>query len=124
MLEQHGVSLAGVERSEGASFTWTGEYHDNMNDRTTHDVAVNVLENWTVSLPEDIAAAPVMVLANMSPQNQREMLEQTRCENRFVLADTMDLWIGIAKVDLEEVMKGIYLFAINEGVPLDLSGAQ
>ena len=122
MLERHGVGLSGVEHSEDASVTWTGEYHENMNDRTTHSVAVNVLENWSVSLPEELAAAPVMVLANMSPQNQREMLELTTCKERFVLADTMDLWIEIARPDLVEVMKGIDLFVINEGEARDLVG--
>ena len=48
MLEEHGVSLEGVEHSEGASFTWTGEYHENMNERTTHLVGLNVLESWNV----------------------------------------------------------------------------
>ena len=66
MLERHGVTLDGVERSEGASFTWSGEYHRNMNDRTTHNVAVNVLENWEVNLPDAIAGSPVVVLANLS----------------------------------------------------------
>jgi hypothetical protein len=39
MLERHGVDLAGVERSEGESFTWSGEYFRNMNDRSTHSLA-------------------------------------------------------------------------------------
>ena len=38
MLEQHGVNLDGVDRSEGDSFTWSGEYFQNMNDRTTHSL--------------------------------------------------------------------------------------
>ena len=122
MLERHGVTLGGVDRSEGASFTWTGEYHENMNDRTTHKVAVNVLEDWTVSLPAALAATPVMVLANMSPQNQRQMLEQTTCKDRFVLADTMDLWIEIAKPELVEVIKGIDLFVINESEAREFTG--
>ncbi len=122
MLERHGVTLDGVARSEGASFTWSGEYFQNMNDRTTHDVAVNVLEDWTVSLPETIASAPVMVLANMSPQNQQQMLEQSTATERFVLADTMDLWIEIARDELNEVLKGIDLFVINEGEAREFAG--
>ena len=55
MLERHGVTLGGVDRSDGASFTWSGEYHQNMNDRTTHKVAVNVLQNWRVSLSSLLA---------------------------------------------------------------------
>jgi sugar/nucleoside kinase (ribokinase family) len=114
MLERHGVSLAGVDRSDGASFTWSGEYHRNMNERTTHNVAVNVLENWRVSLPPALAACPVVVLANMAPANQLEMLEQCQAPDRFVLADTMDLWIEIARKPLEEVLRKIDLLVINE----------
>lgn len=114
MLERHGVSLAGVERSQGASFTWSGEYHKNMNERTTLNVAVNVLENWQVSLSDELASVPVVVLANMAPVNQLEMLERCQAPNRFVLADTMDLWIEIARDQLEEVMTKIDLLVINE----------
>lgn len=122
MLSRHGVTLDGVARSEGDSFTWSGEYLQNMNDRTTHHVAINVLENWSVSLPSTIASAPIMVLANMSPKNQQEMLEATTAKERFVLADTMDLWIEIARDELNEVLKGIDLFVINEGEAREFAG--
>ncbi len=122
MLQQHGVTLDGVDRSEGDSFTWSGEYFQNMNDRTTHHVAVNVLEDWKVSLGKDLAACPVVVLANMAPGNQLEMLEQCTAPNRFVLADTMDLWIEIARDSLEEVMTKIDLLLINETEAREYTG--
>ena len=122
MLERHGVALEGVDRSDGASFTWSGEYHQNMNDRTTHNVAVNVLESWRVSLSPGLAASPVVVLANMAPVNQLEMLSQCTAPDRFVLADTMDLWIGIARAELEEVLAGIDLLVINETEAREYTG--
>ena len=36
MLSGKGVDLAGVERSDGESFTWSGEYFDDMNTRKNH----------------------------------------------------------------------------------------
>ena len=78
MLEKREISLAGVERSESDSFTWSGEYHANMNERTTHRVGLNVLESWQVKVPASAAGARVVVLANMSPDNQLEMLGQCR----------------------------------------------
>ena len=122
MLERHGVSLVGVDRSEGASFTWSGEYHQNMNDRTTHDVAVNVLENWRVNLAAELTGVPVVVLANMAPVNQLEMIDQCSAPNRFVLADTMDLWINIAREELEQVLARIDLLVINETEAREYSG--
>ncbi len=115
MLEDHGVTLDGVERSAGESFTWTGEYHANMNDRTTHRVGLNVLENWQVKVPASIAATPIVVLANMSPDNQLQMLAGSTASSRFVIADTMDLWINIANERLHDVLKELDLFVINEG---------
>ncbi len=140
MLEARGISLSGVERSESESFTWSGEYHANMNERTTHRVGLNVLENWQVKVPADSAASPIVVLANMSPDNQLEMLAQ--CElgtrnadvgtssaptsdfplPRFVIADTMDLWIEIANDRLHEVLPHLDLFVLNEGEARDLAG--
>jgi len=138
MLESRGVSLAGVERSASESFTWSGEYHANMNERTTHRVGLNVLENWQVKVPADSADSPIVVLANMSPDNQLEMLahcgigissnNQSPIINsqspplRFIIADTMDLWIEIANDRLHEVLPHLDLFVLNEGEARDLAG--
>jgi sugar/nucleoside kinase (ribokinase family) len=128
MLQAHGISLDGIERSEGASFSWSGEYHENMNDRTTHQVAINVLENWQVKIPEPLRSAPLVVLANMSPENQMQVIEQ--CEaalssnprSSFFIADTMDLWIHIANERLHDVLKRVDLFVINEGEAREFTG--
>lgn len=131
MLEGRGISLSGVERSESESFTWSGEYHANMNERTTHRVGLNVLENWQVKVPLDSAASPIVVLANMSPDNQLEMLAQCGASEtgipagsspRFVIADTMDLWIEIANDRLHQVLPQLDLFVLNEGEARDLAG--
>lgn len=114
MMENHGVNLSGLERSEQASFTWSGEYHENMNDRTTHEVAINVLEHWTVNVPSELRDAEFILLANMAPANQLQMLDQCNAKEKFVLADTMDLWITIANDELHEVLKRIDLLVINE----------
>jgi len=114
MLESHGVTLTGVERSDKESFTWTGEYMENMNDRETHAVALNVLEGWSVKIPSDIQQSNIVVLANMSPDNQLEMLSQCSAEKRFVIADTMDLWIDIAQPKLLEVLQKIDVLVLND----------
>ncbi len=124
MLESRGITLEGVERSDNESFTWSGEYHTNMNERTTHRVGLNVLESWKVQVPESCSTTPIVVLANMSPDNQLEMLEQSGkvSGERFVIADTMDLWIEIANERLHEVLPQLDLFVLNEGEARDLTG--
>lgn len=114
MLEKEGVDLLGLERSEQPSFTWTGEYHENMNERTTHHVAINVLENWEVKLPPQLADSSFVVLANMAPHNQLQLLSQCVAEEKFIVADTMDLWITVANQELHDVLKKLDLLVINE----------
>lgn len=115
MFENQGVNLSGVAHSEADSFTWSGEYHENMNERSTHAVAINVLEHWEVKVPAESANADFVVLANMSPTNQLQLLSQLRTEKNFVLADTMDLWISIANEELHQVLQKIDLLVVNEG---------
>lgn len=126
MLENRGICLKGVERSENESFTWSGEYHANMNERTTHRVGLNVLEGWKVKVPETVRSADIVVLANMSPDNQIEMLSQMHKpasdDACFVIADTMDLWISIASERLHEVLPQLDLFVLNEGEARELAG--
>lgn len=121
MLEGRGVLTEGVERSDGDSFTWSGEYFDDMNQRTTHKVAVNVLENWTPKVAGAAAEAKIAVLANMSPENQLQALEQCGTAT-FVAADTMDLWIEIANDRLHDVLKKIDLLVINDGEAKEFAG--
>jgi len=121
MLEERGIGLGGVEHSAGESFTWSGEYLDDMNRRETHRVGLNVLENWAPQVPDEARSSEVVILANMSPDNQLAVLEQ--CPSaRFVVADTMDLWIEIAHERLLEVMKRIDLLVINETEAREFSG--
>ncbi|MCH7226398.1 PfkB family carbohydrate kinase [Haloferula sp. A504] len=126
MLEKRGVDLRGIEHSDGESFTWSGEYLENLNERVTHRVGLNVLENWEVKVPAEVADAEIVVLANMSPDNQLQMLGECGVgsteRGRFVIADTMDLWIEIANERLHEVLKQLDLFVINESEARDFTG--
>ena len=119
LFASRGISTAGLERSEGDTFSWTGSYHENMNTRDTLAVAINVLEDWTPKIPAAAASAPIVVLANMHPLNQLQMMDQLTAENPFIAADTMDLWITIANDDLHKVLLRIDLLVINESEARD-----
>lgn len=122
MLSSKGVNLEGIEQSEKESFLWTGEYLEGMAERETLAVAVNVLEDWKVTVPEAVADSPIVVLANMSPENQLQMLSQITAEPKFILADTMDIWMNIARKQLDEVLKQVDCLVVNEGEAKLLTG--
>ena len=112
-LKKHNIDLSGVEFSDGKTFYWSGEYFDNMNTRETLDVQLNVIEDYHPKLSAEVADKSIILLANMSPETQMEVLDQ--CENaNFSIADTMDLWINITREPLGELLKKIDLLVIND----------
>jgi sugar/nucleoside kinase (ribokinase family) len=113
LLTTRGIDTSNVEFAEGRTFRWTGRYHENMNHRETLDVSIDVLERFAPKLTPAAAAAKVLLLANMSPENQLAVLDQCT-GNPFVIADSMDLWINIARSGLLEVMSRADVFVINE----------
>ncbi len=113
ILTGRGIDIEGIEVSEGESFRWSGEYHEDLNMRTTHDVAVNVLEHFQPKLPAGYRDSQIVVLANMSPQNQMDALAQ--CDAPvYVIADTMDLWINLAREQLFELLTKVDMLVIND----------
>ncbi len=112
-LRARGVCTDGVEHSEGDSFYWSGEYHENMDNRTTHSVAINVLEAYQPKLPEHYRDSEFVVLANTGPQNQLDVLGQCDAA-KYVVADTMDIWIQTERKPLLELLGKVDLLVINE----------
>jgi sugar/nucleoside kinase (ribokinase family) len=113
VLEDRGVDLEGLVRSQGKTFRWSGEYEENMNVRRTLDTQLNVLEEFKAELPASYRKIPYVFLANINPDLQLTVLEQL--ENpALICCDTMNLWIMNQRKDLEKVLKRIDLFIISE----------
>ncbi len=108
------VDLTGLEvRENSKTFRWTGTYSDNLDDRTTDYVELNVLAEAPPKVPEAFKDSKFLFLANTAPALQYELLEQVD-DPVFVAADTMDLWIREHKSDLETLLKKISCLVINE----------
>lgn len=108
-----GINLDGLAVVEGKTFRWSGVYDEDMINRTTLSTELNVFENFSPRLPENYRDAPYVLLGNISPDLQLNVLEQTR-EPRFVVADTMDLWINIAREDLMKVIGRVNMLTLND----------
>ncbi len=115
------IDLGGLQRVEGQSFRWSGEYMTDMNVRETRSVALNVFEHFTPHLPEAYQKTPYVLLANIAPSLQSHVLDQM-ARPRFVVVDTMDLWITIAKPDLLVLLTRIDLLILNDSEAKMLTG--
>ena len=113
LYEKHGIDLEGLERKEGQTFFWEGEYEVNMNNRQTLETVLGVIEGWLPQLPSNLHEKQYVLLANCEPKLQRHILSQTK-NSRFVIADTMDLWLNIARDELLALLKEIDCLVLND----------
>jgi sugar/nucleoside kinase (ribokinase family) len=84
-----------------------------LNTRETRSVELNVFEHFTPKLPEDYGDTPYVLLANIAPSLQSHVLDQMR-QPRFIIADTMDLWIDIANADLRALLPRVDMLILND----------
>jgi len=113
LFEARGINLQGLQIVEGRTFRWSGEYEWDMNQRKTLSVELNVFENFSPNLPPSYRKTPIILLGNISPTLQYRVLDQVESP-RFVIADTMDLWITTARPELLELLKRVDLLVLND----------
>jgi len=116
------VDLAGLEvRARSKTFRWAGTYKQDMDDRTTDYMELNVLAEAPPAVPDAFADSEFVFLANTAPKLQHELLEQIR-RPVFVAADTMNCWICDHLDDLKSLLKKIDCLIINEDEARLLAG--
>jgi sugar/nucleoside kinase (ribokinase family) len=108
------VDLTGLEvREQSKTFRWGGSYQDDMDDRKTDYLELNVLAEGPPSVPAEYRDSEFVFLANTAPALQLQLLEQID-KPVFVAADTMDCWIQGHLDDLKKLLKKIDCLVINE----------
>src|SRR5437660_7445072 len=107
------IDTEGVQRVDGKTFRWSGEYAWDLNTRETRSVALNVFENFQPALPKSYRQTDFALLANIAPALQSHVLKQME-KPRFVVADTMDLWIETTRADLDALLPNVDLLILND----------
>lgn len=114
LYNKHGLCVKGLEKvKDGQTFHWSGEYEVNLNNRRTLNTVLGVIEHWSPKLPGDYETTPFVLLANISPAVQHTVLDQL-AKPKFVIADTMDLWMNIALADLLRLLKRVDCLVLND----------
>jgi sugar/nucleoside kinase (ribokinase family) len=121
LYERAAIDLQGLQTVEGKTFRWSGVYEENMDNRRTLSTELNVFESFSPELPEAFLESPFVFLANISPDLQIHVLEQVK-NPRFVMADTMDLWIATTREDLDQMIERVDLLTVNESEARQLTG--
>ena len=123
LLKNHGIDLSGVEIVPGgATFFWSGEYHNDMNTRTTLDTQLNVLENFSPKIPEHLKSPDIVMLGNLSPDVQLQALEQLNAKPKLIVLDTMNFWMEHFRSRLDLVIAKVDVISINDEEARQLTG--
>src|SRR6266850_8593617 len=113
LYRKHKIDLEGLQVKQGKTFHWSGEYELNMDNRQTLLTELGVFETFTPHLPDSHKKSPFVLLANIAPSLQAHVLDQMR-KPRFIVADTMDLWIETARSDLDALLRRVNLLILND----------
>jgi cytidine kinase len=113
LYQRHKIDLAGLQILPGKTFHWSGEYEINMNNRRTLATELGVIETFQPKLPAAYQNAAFVLLGNIAPALQLSVLDQLR-KPKFVVADSMDLWLNIALADLLTLLKRVDGFVLND----------
>lgn len=123
MMEKRGIDLEGLQVKEGEkSFFWAGKYHNNMNERDTLDTQLNVLADFDPVLPKTYQNADYVMLGNLTPSIQKQVIEQMAKRPKLVGMDTMNFWMDTAMESLLEVLTLVDVLIINDEEARQLSG--
>ena len=114
IFKDKNIGLEGVQIVEGGkTFRWGGKYHHDFNQRDTIYTDLNVFADFNPVIPEKCKESEYVMLGNIDPTLQLSVLDQVR-DSKFVVCDTMNLWIDIKKDELLKVLKRIDVIIVND----------
>lgn len=115
LLAQRHIDVSGIEIVHGGkTIFWSGKYRNDMNQRDTLDTQLNVLANFKPVVPEAFRNAEVLLLGNLHPTLQMDVLDQMLSRPKLVVMDTMNYWMNHTWDLLMEVVARVDMITIND----------
>lgn len=121
LFTQRNIDIAGIKREQGDTFHWRGRYHEDINQRDTLELHLNVLAGFEPKLPDNYRDAEYVFLGNIDPLMQLEVVDQIR-HMKLLVCDTMDHWIRESNADLKKVLQRVEMLVLNDSEARLLSG--
>ena len=115
------IDTEGIERAQGRTFRWHGEYAGDMNAARTLDTQLNVFEHFRPKIPPSYRDSPYVFLGNIQPSLQLEVRRQMR-SSRLVALDTMNFWIERTPKELAQALGEVDGVFLNDDEARQLTG--
>jgi hypothetical protein len=115
MFAERGINTEGLQIKKGEkTFFWSGKYHTDMNSRDTLDTQLNVLSTFDPIIPESYQDCDMLMLGNLMPSIQIQVIERLRNRPKLIVMDTMNFWMEIAMDDLKRAIGMVDVLTIND----------
>jgi sugar/nucleoside kinase (ribokinase family) len=121
VMTKRGIDTLGIERADGLTFHWTGEYGENLSEAKTLKTDLNVFADFQPKIPAEYMDSEYLFLGNIHPVLQA-LVRKQMADVKLVCGDTMNLWIGHFREDLDKMLKDLDVLLINDGEARMLSG--
>src|SRR6202140_389104 len=106
VLKNRKVDTRGIERTQGKTFRWGGQYLDNLNEAKTDFTELNAFEKFQPRIPKEYADSKFLFLANIHPVLQTAVsLEMNGVQ--LTGGDTMNFWIQGTPKELAETLRRV-----------------
>ncbi|ODS35786.1 sugar kinase [Candidatus Altiarchaeales archaeon WOR_SM1_SCG] len=122
LLEKHNVNTEGLQiKKQEKTFFWKGIYHNDMNSRDTIVTELNVLENFNPIIPDSYQGADFLMLGNLSPVVQRQVIKRFKKRPKIIAMDTMNFWMNNSPDELLKTIELTDVLIINDEEARQLS---
>jgi sugar/nucleoside kinase (ribokinase family) len=123
LLKQHHINTDGLKViKDGKTFFWSGRYHNDMNSRDTLVTDLNVLADFNPVLPASYLNCEFLMLGNLTPAIQKQVIQQFPRRPKLIVMDTMDFWMNSAWDELVDVIGMVDVLTINDAEARQMSG--
>jgi sugar/nucleoside kinase (ribokinase family) len=113
-LKSRHIDVAGLEKRQGQTFRWKGEYSYQLNEARTLDTRLNVFETFRPQIAAQYRSPGMLFLGNIDPELQLDVLNQVQRPS-VVACDTMNFWIEGKREALWRVLEKVDILIINDG---------
>ncbi|MGB5652362.1 MAG: PfkB family carbohydrate kinase [Robiginitalea sp.] len=123
LLANKSVDIQGLEVvTGGKTFFWSGKYQHDLNKRDTLITELNVLADFKPRVPQEFKNADVVMLGNLHPGIQMQVLDQLESRPKLVVLDTMNYWMEHTWDALIDVIGRVDVITINDEEARQLTG--
>ncbi len=122
LYKKYAHNLNDLKIVSGTTFQWGGKYHENWDDRDTLYTELGVFESFNPILSSSNQNHSHIFLANIHPDLQQSVIDQSNNPDALIVVDTMNLWINTALDGLKNVLSNSHILLINESEATLLTG--